>query len=386
MKKSMLYASPFLPQKSGISDYSENLITGLAEYFDITLLVSGDYELANSDITGKFKVISYSRGADYSAFDCILYNFGNNPYFHSYIYDCFLSNPGYVILHDYVLFYLAAGYYGEQGRLYEAIYAMEGAAGVHIYADVRKRNSLPAVQQNQVASRLPMNAQVIGGAKGILVHSEFTRRRIMEEHGHANVGRINMVYMQGGQVERNALRDKYGIAEDAFVLASFGYIADTKQNRLVCEAVKAINRQGAEKIYYVMAGEGGCADDLLDDYIIKTGFVDRSEYDGIMHRADLVANLRYPSMGETSISVIHAMGMGKPCLVTDYAWFTELPDDAVIKTPYDITAGQLAEVITSSRGEAGRAVGEAARRLVEGEYMAASVAKGINNFIYAKNI
>jgi len=36
-------------------------------------------------------------------------------------------------------------------------------------------------------------------------------------------------------------------------------------------------------------------------------------------------------MGETSISLIHAMSAGKPCVVSDLAWFSELPDDAVIK-------------------------------------------------------
>jgi glycosyltransferase involved in cell wall biosynthesis len=36
-------------------------------------------------------------------------------------------------------------------------------------------------------------------------------------------------------------------------------------------------------------------------------------------------------MGETSAAVIRALGVGKPCIVSDDAWFSELPDEAVIK-------------------------------------------------------
>jgi len=36
-------------------------------------------------------------------------------------------------------------------------------------------------------------------------------------------------------------------------------------------------------------------------------------------------------MGETSAAVIRALGIGKPCIVSDDAWFSELPDDIVVK-------------------------------------------------------
>ena len=35
MKPTMLYVSPFWPQRSGISEYSETLVWGLKEFFDI---------------------------------------------------------------------------------------------------------------------------------------------------------------------------------------------------------------------------------------------------------------------------------------------------------------------------------------------------------------
>ena len=80
-----------------------------------------------------------------------------------------------------------------------------------------------------------------------------------------------------------------------------------------------------------MVGEGDYISNYLNEKIILTGYVERDIYESILVRCDMIANLRYPSMGETSISLIHAMALGKTCLVTNNAWFSELPDKFVIK-------------------------------------------------------
>src|SRR5450759_5790426 len=81
-----------------------------------------------------------------------------------------------------------------------------------------------------------------------------------------------------------------------------------------------------------MVGEGAYVDDLLCDHIRVTGYVPESDYEDYLRCADLVVNIRYPSMGETSIALLGAMSLGKPCIVTNHAWFSELPDSVVLKT------------------------------------------------------
>ena len=54
-----------------------------------------------------------------------------------------------------------------------------------------------------------------------------------------------------------------------------------------------------------------------------------------MAACDVLVNLRYPTMGETSGSVIRALSLGKPLVVSDVGWFRELPDDVVLKVPVD---------------------------------------------------
>lgn len=333
IKKKLLYASPFLPMKSGISDYSEILIYGLRDHFDITLLID-KYKLSNSKLYKDFEVLTYNHGMDLNEFDYKIYNIGNNPYFHSYIYEVALNYPGTIILHDYILYYLFIGYYENSGKLYSKIYENAGGKGINVIKNKIKTvrpNSLLEIKD--IAHLLPLNRELLNKSKDIIVHSLYTRDMILQQYPNLDILKINMVDMncqKDNTIDRDIFSKKFKINENAFVVASFGNVSNTKQNHLVCEAVNKLASQGLD-IYYIMVGDGNYVDHLICDRIIKTGFVEREFYDAILDRCDIVANLRYPSMGETSISLIHAMGKGKVCMVTDNAWFSELPDDAVVK-------------------------------------------------------
>jgi hypothetical protein len=54
-----------------------------------------------------------------------------------------------------------------------------------------------------------------------------------------------------------------------------------------------------------------------------------------MAACDVLVNLRSPTMGETSGSVIRGLSLGKPMLVSDLGWFSELPDGVALKIPVD---------------------------------------------------
>ena len=49
----------------------------------------------------------------------------------------------------------------------------------------------------------------------------------------------------------------------------------------------------------------------------------------------MLVNLRSPTMGETSAMVVRALSLGKPLVVSDVGWFSELPDEVAVKVPVD---------------------------------------------------
>jgi glycosyltransferase involved in cell wall biosynthesis len=69
----------------------------------------------------------------------------------------------------------------------------------------------------------------------------------------------------------------------------------------------------------------------LGGTVRRLGFVADDEFTHYLSLTDVVANLRYPSMGESSATLIRAFALAKPCIVTDDAWFAELPESCVWK-------------------------------------------------------
>jgi glycosyltransferase involved in cell wall biosynthesis len=94
----------------------------------------------------------------------------------------------------------------------------------------------------------------------------------------------------------------------------------------------------------------------------------------LMAACDVLVNLRYPTMGETSGSVIRALSLGKPLLVSDVGWFSELPDDAVLKVPVDEFEVRVIEAALGVAADNGASLGAAARAYVERGHALAAVA------------
>jgi glycosyltransferase involved in cell wall biosynthesis len=74
---------------------------------------------------------------------------------------------------------------------------------------------------------------------------------------------------------------------------------------------------------------------LGGDELIREQWVTEERFRSLMAACDVLVNLRSPTMGETSGSVIRALALGKPVLVSDVGWFSEIPDGAVLKIPVD---------------------------------------------------
>ena len=368
--KTLLYASPFPPKKSGISDYSETMVYGLKKYFDVTLLTD-DYRLSNEKLYEDFDVKVYGRDKiDFNRFDSILYNAGNCAAFHKYIYDCALKHPGFIILHDLVLYYLTLEYYRDRTDYYSKIREIAGPETFfELKLELRKGKELLHCGPD-IAVKAPLNKELLLNSKGVIVHSQYSKDKLLTEHSSLKVLKIGhpSFSFRTADLKGDHLKNTFGIDDSAFVIASFGAIHATRHNDIVCRAVKRMNSESKSKIYYVMVGTGDFADGYLDSHIIKTGYVPQDLYDDILSRCDIVVGLRYPSMGETSGSLIRALSAGKPSVVTDDAWFSELPDDSVIKMDMNASEDDIYEKLryfAVNRGQL-KNISDSASRYING--------------------
>lgn len=384
-KPTMLYVSPLWPMRSGISEYSEALLQGLKDYYDITLLLD-HYRVEHKELEKQFSIRQYGAHKNYGQYDYILYNFGNNPEFHSYMYEMLPRYPGYVILHDYILYYLTVSYYEKRRVLFQKIYEIEGINGIQkAKASLKTSISKSLLEHKDLAAELPLNWEVIEAAKGIFVHSQYSRNKIVQKHRKKDVFVIPLVQTIFDNLtlkqRKYDLRKENGIPQEAFVVGSAGLIAPSKQNVLACQSVEFFNRVHKEKIYYVMIGDGGYADSYLGEYIKKTGFLENKDYFKAISQCNMIFNLRYPYNGEASATLNQCMELSRPCVVTNIGWFGELPEGCVEKVDRNILPGELAKVIERFQFEDLGEMIEKAYRYVTKECSPAAVAQVINRSI-----
>ncbi len=97
-----------------------------------------------------------------------------------------------------------------------------------------------------------------------------------------------------------------------------------------------------------------------------------------MAGSDVLVNLRHPTMGETSGSVIRGLSLGKPLVVSDVGWFSELPDAVALKVPPDddeVATLTAALELLASRSDVRVTMGENAADLARREHDVERVAE-----------
>jgi glycosyltransferase involved in cell wall biosynthesis len=112
----------------------------------------------------------------------------------------------------------------------------------------------------------------------------------------------------------------------------------------------------------------------LTEGVQRLDYVSEERMWSLMAACDVLVNLRYPTMGETSGSVIRALALGQALLVSDVGWFSELPDDAVLKIPVDDYEVATIEAALTVAADHGATLGAAARAYVEREHALPAVA------------
>jgi len=116
------------------------------------------------------------------------------------------------------------------------------------------------------------------------------------------------------------------------------------------------------------------------------GFVPIDDFVGYLAACDIVLNLRYPTVGESSGTLLRALGLGKAALVSDIGAFVEFPEDVCLKVPpgpgeEDLIFEYLNLLV--SRPETARALGEQAKKYVAAQCNWDSVARSYAGFLEA---
>ena len=102
-----------------------------------------------------------------------------------------------------------------------------------------------------------------------------------------------------------------------------------------------------------------------------------------MESLDIFVNYRINYNGETSLSTIEAMRQGSAVIVKDIGWYSEIPDEAVVKAGSAEEVLEKLEYLVINKKEVSR-IGNIARDYIKDNFSYEAYAKQIANFI--KNV
>jgi glycosyltransferase involved in cell wall biosynthesis len=349
------YYSPLPPSRSGIADYSTLLLPALRE---------------------RVEVVVAEPGKRAPQADVALYHVGNDPDAHGWIVDALYERPGVVVLHEYVLHHLISGITIGRGDGRGYLDAMErehGVAGRLLGLGVLD-NLLPLLWETQ-PERFPLAGTVLDHAHGLIVHSDFVARHARAAGYDGPIWRIPHPAWPMHDV-----RPATDVAGDPLI-GCFGFLNMNKRVPQLLQAFASLRRTrpGARLLLAGAAGErfdlsrrlerlglGGSADQ--SSAITRLDYVPEERMWSLMRACDVLVNLRFPTMGETSGSVIRGLSLGKALVVSDVGWFAELPDGVALKVPVDDYEVPLLEAALGLAADHRDGLGTAARAYVEREH------------------
>jgi glycosyltransferase involved in cell wall biosynthesis len=339
------FVSPMPPAPTGIATYASSVLEGFERMgyrrrrqMDVIWPVKPKHDLA---------IARYRLG---------VYHIGNNVEFHGDIYRLASLRDGVVVLHDLGLDDLVRGLVDRGDPLgYRA--AREALVG----AD---RLTLPEATDNEPLA-WPWCAHIARIAKSVIVHSAFCKR-YLEDLGC----RTPVFVVPHPPVEREpdlrraaqhgpAIRARLGLGDDDVLLVAAGDLNPAKQ----LEAVVAAAARLDGRVHLALVGRRVPTFDPdalvrgsgLGNRVTLATDVSDEAFRAWLTAADVVADLRFPHRGEVSGTLMRAMQVARPTLVSATGTYLDLPEDAVVR----IEPGR------ADRPEARARIGEAARRHVE---------------------
>ena len=325
------YFSPLPPQRSGISDYSKELLPHLAELVDLTVFTANLEEGAQVVPTGVKVCAIEQYAARTDDFDLAVYHIGNSE-FHSEISRLAMTYPGVVVLHDAFLHHsVALRTLGEGNQLaYMREMGFElGAEGVRRAMAVEQGEPPPVFA-------VPLIGRMLATSFGVIVHSQYGASKVRSSGYKGPVAVIPALVTPFSGRSRRAELD---LPQNAVLFASFGLITREKQIDAVLRTLHRLRAELPEARYLLV---GDALADVpvsemiraleLGDVVHHIGYVPKLEdFVDWIHTADVVVNLRSPTLGETSATALRAMAAGRPIIASDLGWYSEIPADAAIK-------------------------------------------------------
>lgn len=319
--KTLAYHSPFLPQKSGISHYSSELLSALKAHYDITL-VSDETELLDQE----FPIITYERfyelmSDENTAFDRVIYNMGNNTKFHKIIYECSIKHSGVVILHDFFI----SGFIGD----YHNWDSNNLIKFISKHYDIKAALEYFFNNYEIFEKKYPLNLPLIEHSKAVIVHTKQAMDLALKFYKNNDF--LNIMPLLRQNISLNKIKAKKELKlENTKTFGVFGFTHPIKQNLELLRSWARVMKDKNAVLFIV--GENGLPDfneklknflaeqNITNTYIV--GWADDELYKRYLSACDVSICLRKTHLGEASAALLDCLNY-QTTTITNFSGFDE---------------------------------------------------------------
>ena len=326
--------SPLPPTKSGIADYTVELLERLCARHAIDVFVASREERAAWPVAQAPFTVRDAHDFVWARvrtpYDLVVYQMGN-AWCHDYMWPYLFRWPGLVVLHDAHLHHARAWSLLRRRRLddYRAELAFNHPSLSPDAAEIGLSGF-----SGPLYYFWPMLRAVVSSARAVAVHNPRLAADLAGEFPATPVRAIPMGVADpvASAEAAHAVRRRYGFGPEAVVLSAFGGITPEKRIEPILEAL-ATARRYQPAVRLLLVGQALPHFDALaaaralgvDDLVTFAGYVETGALPAYLAASDVVLSLRWPSARETSASWLRAIAAGRPTLVTDLAQQADLP-------------------------------------------------------------
>jgi glycosyltransferase involved in cell wall biosynthesis len=341
----LAFVSPLPPARSGIADYSAELLPELAKYYEIDVVLAQP----QARVPGNFAQRSVDWFDTHSEqFDRIMYHFGNST-FHQHMFDLLERHPGIVVLHDFFLSGVID--YTEADSRYPNHFCrtLYQAHGYRALCDEREHGRAEALY------RYPCNKAVLDRASGVIVHSAHSTELAAQWYGSAAPNgwhQIPLMRAPSGHVDKAAARTALGVGADDFLVCSFGMLSATKCSEQIVAAWIDSALHADPRCHLVFVGDhaqlfgAALASRIAAHPRIRiTGYADAQMYRSYLAAADAAVQLRARSRGETSAAVLDSLAYRLPTIINAHGSAAEVPADVCLRLDDDFAPAALSAAL-----------------------------------------
>lgn len=328
------FHSPLPPVKSGIADYSAELLIELAKYVDVVLVNYNDgSEHDEFPELPTLTLAAWRKMRHDPAAMVDIYQIGNNIY-HWDIIKSALSRPGIAVIHDGTLSGVLA-----RCDTNDYVRFCEYDLGTHSGEFLRSKAGFHSFEwQDFVVKNLGL---LVDSSRATLVHSDYLYRLITRRYDALNVLKIEH-HLSENFKKRTDVGLSAGASEflkvnqSSIKISTFGFLTPPKRIDWIIDAFKKALDAGVDAVL-MLAGEphpDTGIKDLLSgvpaDRVYISGFISELEMMSLMSATDIQVSLRFPSVGESSGTLTRALGLGLLCIVLKVDAFSDYSPEHVV--------------------------------------------------------